>query len=153
MTDKVYLRRESNEPLELEIAAGTSEPATALARIVGSPWTEDGRSYLLYEVDLAPGVRVRPVDWRRHAYDHERIQALISACVRDQGLALLFEPSEPSRCERVAASMALALRDLGSVFDTKHVRIEEHDGVDVVEIEGEFKNGEGVRIRINLERG
>jgi hypothetical protein len=144
---RIVLRRFANglgtEVIELlpgnaPMAAG-QDPADAACTL--SAWTEG--EFCIYTVDLPENLMVRPVDWRRFAYDHAKVEALVSLCVRDNLREVLFEPWSERLRERVETTLMLALDDLRSVFETRSVRCEGGpDGTIRVTIEGEHKNAE-----------
>jgi hypothetical protein len=102
----------------------------------------------IYSVSLPKGFVVRPVDWRRFAYNHDKVAELLSRCIQDNLLALDFvafavRPWSDEQRALAENTLTMALADLGSIFDTKSVRFEFHeDGTLLTVIEGEHKNGD-----------
>jgi hypothetical protein len=139
----LVLRRFENEVVELLPAnpptAGESDPAAAACRI-------DVRAEVdtrVYHVVLPDYLMVRPVDWRRFSYDHEKVQELLSRCVRDNLPQVGFEPWSEAQKARVEATLRLALGDLSSLFDLESVDCEaREDNRLLATIEGAHKNGE-----------
>jgi hypothetical protein len=143
-----FVRRQAPEVLELMPSnaqiATIQDQADAVCRI--SVMTEGDTQ--AYSIHLPESLMVRPVDWRRFAYDHARVAELLSSCVRDNLEALgsvLFEPRPLSDEQRegAEATLRLALSDLSSIFDVNSVRCESgEDGAFLVTVAGEHKNGE-----------
>lgn len=121
-----------------------SDPADAVCRL--SVMTEGDTQ--IYSVALPEGFIVRPVDWRRFAYDHAKVAELLSQCVHDNLQALDFVASgfRPWSDEQRAFAedtLTTALADLSSIFDSKSVRLEfPEDGTLLTVVEGEHKNGD-----------
>jgi len=102
----------------------------------------------IYSVVLPDGLTVRPVDWRRFAYDHAKVTELLSRCIRDNLQALDFVtfgvwPWSDEQRTFAETTLMVALADLSSIFDIESVRFERHeDGSLLTTIEGAHKNGE-----------
>lgn len=95
----------------------------------------------LFSVVLPEGGAVRPVDWRRFAYDHDKVTRLIAQCVHDNLSDAVFHPINDELTQAIERRLTLALRDLATVFDVTSVRCESRDDALDVGVEGEFKNG------------
>jgi hypothetical protein len=132
----IVLRRFANEALEL-LPSGPG-----LIRVSSS--ADAGAQ--VYGLALSPGCGVRPVDWRRVAYDHVEVQRRLRQCTVDNTADAMFAPMSAQLLKELAARIRLALADLSSVFDVVDVTCEAREDVLVVAIDGEFKNGERVTI-------
>jgi hypothetical protein len=151
----LYLRRFVNGvvPEVLEILPARAQmtamqvPADAACMI--SVQT-DGDTQI-YHVLLPENLIVRPVDWRRFAYDHEKVVNLLSVCARDNLAPLVFAPNSDEVRKQAETNLMVALGDLSSIFDTKSVRCE-WECIDeisriVTTLKGEHKNGECIEYR------
>ena len=110
----LVLRRFEHEAVELlpvnARTAAVQDSEAAACRIAVST---DGDTQV-FSVNLPESLRVRPVDWRRFAYDHEKVAELLSLCVRDNWLQLIFEPWSDDLRQHAETIMMLALGDLSS---------------------------------------
>lgn len=139
----LVLRRFENEAIELLPAdrqlAAVEDSAGGTCRIAAN--TDGGVP--IYHVLLPDSLAIRPVDWRRFAYDHVKVSELLSLCVRDNLIPLSVEAWSEELRQCIETTLTLALGDLNSVFDLKSVRCESGEDVGVViKIEGEHKNGQ-----------
>jgi hypothetical protein len=143
----------AGETVELAFAAmpSPSMPATCRVFCDGQPG-DDGA--LAYIVDLPEHASIRPVDWRRFAYDHAKIAARVQVCVQDNlMLAIGHHGALAERhASEVESTLASALRDLGSIYDVASVQVEFVGDDLLVRIEGEFKNGERSALCIQCRR-
>ena len=103
---------------------------------------EDEES-VIYMLRISEGVTVKPVDWRRFAYDHNVVNNLIQRAVTDNVRDVVFEPLSDELVKRVEYRLNLVLADMVSIFDTLSVDCElrEEPSEIYVTIEGEYKNG------------
>ena len=107
----------------------------------------DGETQV-YNILLPERLTVRPVDWRRFAYDHARVAEFLEVCIRDnlgsmESVIFGTRPLSDERRDETEATLRLALSDLGSIFDVTSVKCESRvDGTLLVTIAGEHKNGE-----------
>lgn len=141
----IVLRRllPPGQPIELvgSIAPAKADSAEQLHCEVQS--REEG-TFQIYSVRLPDSVTIRPGDWRQFAYDHQKVLELVTQCVRDNLNMPVFEPwpwSSDAKAE-VENCLPRALYDLSSVFDLKSVTCEFEDDLIVVQVEGEYKNGQ-----------
>jgi hypothetical protein len=133
----LILRRLANEPLELvavPIHPRFFSPRASACRI--RAWT-DGDSQV-FRVELPEGYAVEPVDWRRFAFDQDKMRALLSACVRDNLAESVFEPLTYPTRQHAIAQLTLALADLRSILEVRRVSYElsPKGGERLVTIEG-----------------
>ncbi len=155
----IVLRRFDNEAVELiPTNARMTEPQDLVAGIcqiaarIGEKSEEidtkkqdkkfENRAQV-YSVMLPESLIIRPVDWRRFAYDHAKVAELISVCVIDNLGSLIFEPLSDELKASIENTLMVALNDLSSIFEIQSVRCEfSMEGRIEVTIEGEHKNGE-----------
>lgn len=145
---KILLRRFSGESITLADAAPVSG-ATCVATVAlvdgASPATEDAADQatptLLYEVTLAGGAVVRPVDWRRFAYSDEAVRHLVGVCVRDNLTQFAFMPNTGSTFDAVSNCLGVALGDLQSIADIRSIDCRADGFRRMVEVRYETKNG------------
>lgn len=140
------------EAIELVIEDTGGVPRQSTSCRIWSGQDDDANGIRAYGITLPGNVLVRPVDWRRFAYDHEKVAALIRSCACDNfGLAycdLDFSAEEyVGRFENV---LMRALQDLSSIFDVKSVKCELLNDRALTEVTGDFKNGEAACICIDL---
>ena len=139
----LVLRRFEHEVVELLPAdpptAAPTDPAAAACRL---DVRVEGDTRV-YHVVLPANLIIRPVDWRRFSYDHEKVKELLSLCVRDNLPLVGFEPWSDAQKARVETALRSALRDLSSVFDLESVNCDgREDSRLLATIEGTHKNGE-----------
>jgi len=96
----------------------------------------------IFHLDLANGVAVKPVDWRRFAYDNEMVSSLVTRCVNDNINNIIFEPASDEIARQLEYRLLTALLDLSSIFETKSVHCDFSPEELLVTIHGEHKNGE-----------
>jgi hypothetical protein len=119
-------------------------------------WTgqgDDENGTRAYGITLPDNVSVRPVDWRRFAYDHERVASLVRSCAQDNFWLVYcdLELSSEKFVGRFELVLMRALQDLGSIFDAISVDCELQNDHAITRVTGEFKNGEATVIHINLQ--
>jgi hypothetical protein len=104
-----------------------------------------------YALTLPENVSVRPVDWRRFAYDHERVAAFIMACAHDNFMFVYCDLgfSKEEYIKRFQHVLTRALQDLSSIFDTRSVECELRQDHVLTLVTGEFKNGEATVVYID----
>ncbi len=150
----IVLRRFKNEVVELLPANTQMSADEASASAVLRIRTGTDGDHVVYHVLLPDTLTVQPVDWRRFAYDHSKVAELLSVCVRDNVLPMIFEPRSDDLREVAETTLTVALGDLSSVFDVLSVRCEspEPPGL-LVTIEGEHKSGERRSYVVRVELG
>jgi hypothetical protein len=121
-------------------------PARTIGRIQVHPEGE----VRVFSIELAPGAAVRPVDWRRFAYDHPKVGELLTQCVRDNIGEALFEPRSEDTPRILEKRLAAALADLSSVFDLISAGCETEPERITVTITGEHKNGERAVYQVEI---
>jgi hypothetical protein len=72
---------------------------------------------LVYSLTLPHGTMVRPVDWRRFAYDHSKVAELLGVCVRDNLRTFIFAPWSAAQSYAAEAALTAALGGLSSIFE------------------------------------
>ena len=136
------LRRFLGAPIEVRKTgpANSADPNAGLTCRLAAH--ADGETEV-YEVQLAAHHAVTPADWRRFAYDHARIAELLTTCVTDNLALFGFDPQTDESRSRIEATLAVALGDLTSIFESKSVQCEfTDDGFIRVAVSGDHKNGE-----------
>jgi hypothetical protein len=83
------LRRFPHEPIEIIQARDSMSPEANRTSGFSSN-TAGGMQ--VYDVHLADGAQVKPVDWRRFAYDHAKVKELLSSCIQDNLNVFMFYP-------------------------------------------------------------
>lgn len=134
--------------LAIENAGVAMRPPTSCRIWCGEG--EDGSETRAYLVELAENVFIRPVDWRRFAYDHEKVASLVVACANDNFGLVCFDlmDSPGEYIGRFEKSFSRALQDLGSIFDAKSVECELREDCLLTTVAGEYKNGKTAAISI-----
>lgn len=148
----IVLRRFENEALELFTtnAPAGPEPGDAPCRIAATPEGET----LVYHLTLPPGLMVRPVDWRRFAYDHLKVAELVAVCVRDNLRSFSFAPWSEDQKEAAETTLTAALGDLGLIFEVVSVRCESSEGARLLAtVNGSHKNGVVKNYCVDFELG
>lgn len=132
----------ARELVELTFAGIPSPSAPAACRVFCDGRDRDDGA-LAYVVDLPENASIRPVDWRRFAYDHAKIVSLVQGCVQDNLMLAIGHHGvlAERHASQVESALASALRDLGSIYDVVSVAVEFAGDDLLVRIEGEFKNG------------
>lgn len=96
-----------------------------------------------YSIELPASWQIIPANWKRFAYDHDKIKALLLDCIKDNVQELSFAPWSGIVKLQLENTLHTALGDLSSVFDTGTVACEQDSPEKiVVRVEGEHKNGE-----------
>ncbi len=140
----LILRRYRDENLELLIDA-TAESGRSVSI---ASWTE--RDTGMYQVELPEGVSVKPVDWRRFAYDHERVAELVGRCVADNAGRLTFSVLTGETLREGENALTEALRDLRTLFDTESVEMARVETELQVRVIGAHKNGRREQYELRL---
>jgi hypothetical protein len=98
---------------------------------------------------------VRPVDWRRFAYDHSKVAELVAVCVRDNLRSFSFAPWSEDQKEAAETTLTAALGDLGLIFEVASVRCESREGGSwlLATINGNHKNGVVKNYCVDFELG
>lgn len=135
----LILRRFSNESIEI-VQADTTTPGAS--RTIGRISSQTEGETQVYGIVLTAGHRIKPVDWRRFAYDHARVKELLAICIHDNLQSFVFEPSSADLKQRAETRIAEALQDLTSIFDTKSVDCDFGNDATLVTVNGETKNGQ-----------
>ena len=143
MIEIVLRRYRPSDRLEIYLASAHSKNALAENATLCSLQSAIEDDCTTYFILLGEGVAAKPVDWRRFSYDHDKVRALLHQCIKDNlKTALLFDVQSNELARQLEHNLSVALSDLTSIFDTKSVRCEIHDGDALVTIDGEYKNGE-----------
>jgi hypothetical protein len=148
------LRRFENEAVELfttnEQGSAGHRPGDSSCRIAATP---EGDT-LVYSLTLPQSLMVRPVDWRRFAYDHSKVAELLAVCVRDNFLSLRFAPWSEDQRKIAETTLMAALGDLSSIFEVTSVRCENLEGGRLLTtISGSHKNGEVKNYCVGFKMG
>lgn len=143
----------AGEMVELTFAGIPSPSVPAACRVFCDGRAGDDGT-LAYVVDLPENASIRPVDWRRFAYDHAKIASLVQACVQDNLMLAIGHHGAlaEQHASQVESALASALRDFGSIYDVVSVGVEFAGDDLLVRIEGEFKNGERSTLCIQCRR-
>jgi hypothetical protein len=134
---------EMKEDLEISLNHTSSADGDGLLHSNCVVNVDEDADSVIYILRIAEGVTVKPVDWRRFAYDHKAVNNLIQRGVTDNVRDVLFEPVSDELIERIEYRLTLVLADMISIFDTISVNCElrKETSEIYVTIEGEYKNG------------
>ncbi len=96
-----------------------------------------------YAVDIPGHLFVQPVDWRRFAYDHRKIQELLNDCIHDNVVSFGFAENVTIVPDEIQQCLEMALNDLSSVVDLNAVECDSpSEGQLQVTVDVDHKNGE-----------
>jgi hypothetical protein len=143
---KIHLRRFSGEGITLvtmqpSAAFRIASVASADHRLPNESGSVTSPRVLLYEVELIAGCTVQPVDWRRFAYEDNKVYASIAACVQDNLAQFVFLPGTDETGRTIRDCLSAALGDLQSIADVKSVACRFADSRWLIELCYETKNG------------
>ncbi|MFT3896367.1 MAG: hypothetical protein QM719_01485 [Thermomonas sp.] len=139
------------ESIELAIANADAAGRPSETCRIWCREDDDAAGTAIYSVTLPECMSIRPVDWRRFAYDHENVASLVARCANDNFGPVYCDLRFPSEAftSRLEFVLAHALRDLNSIFDLGSVKCEMQQGSRLLmQITGEYKNGEATTICI-----
>jgi hypothetical protein len=143
----LILRRFPNEAIEIVRVADTTAPKAG--RTIGRISSHPEGETQIYGILLAVGHQIKPVDWRRFAYDDARVKELLATCIHDNVESFVFEPASADLKQRVETQIAAALQDLTSIFDPKSVHCDFGKDVMQITVTGATKNEESHSIIVN----
>lgn len=151
----LILRRFIHPRESIELAVENTElaPRQSTSFRIWSGEDDEASETRAYGVTLPDNVFIRPVDWRRFAYDHERVASLVRSCAYDNFWLVYcdLELSPEEYVSRFEHVLMRALQDLSSIFDARSVECELQDDHVLMQVAGDFKNGEATVIYINLQ--
>ena len=144
----VVLRRCENESISF-VAVEGARTENAVCRVAA----RQAENAFAYHVSVPDGFAVLPVDWRRFAYDHEKVKELLARCIQDNVSLFLFDAWSEDTKQLIEKTLRVALADLNTIFDTKYVECSsEAEDVIRVEIRGEHKNGHLASVHCRCSR-